>query len=448
MRDTAGLAGADPSRVAELPPTIRLHEVPLRPSPVAGITRLLAGIVRRGREVPFVGGASAPAQASVRTTDVRGIRSLRDLARAWHAWEDHARGARWAHDAAARAVQLVEPGVHRLIISSGPPHWAHVAARDASRHAGIPYAVDLRDPWSLVQRLPEHLASPLSLRLAARDEKAVVQDAALVVANTARARDALRLAHPARAERIIDIPNGFDEDPMPATRHGRRFVVAYAGTIYLDRDPRPLCRAVARTVRARRLTPDDFGLELMGEVSTFNGARLEDIAREEGVAEFVGIRAPGTRREALEFVAGASMLVVLPQDSDMAIPAKLFEYMRFAAWILVCGSPDSATRAMVEGLDVDAAEAGDVDAMTQIMVRRYDLHRRGVQAIPLARTARLSRRARADALFDAIESVTGRPPAEDRSAAAAGTTPHEPGAVPRWPAAKSPAARSTRQRAS
>jgi O-antigen/teichoic acid export membrane protein len=448
MRDTRGLNGRDPSRVAELPASIRLHEVPMRPSPVAGVTRLLAALVRRGRSMPVVTGASAPAQSSVRSAEIHGIRSLRDLARAWHAWEDHARGARWAHDAAAVAAGLARSGTHRMIISSGPPHWAHVAARSASRLTGVPYAVDLRDPWSLIQRLPEHLASPVTLWLSARDEEAVVRDATLVVANTARARDALRLAHPAQAERIIDVPNGFDEDPMPASRHGRRFVVAYAGTIYLDRDPRPLCRAVARAVKGRRLTPDDFGLEFMGDVSTFNGTRLEEIAREEGVAEFVRVRPSGTRREALEFAAGASMLVVLPQDSDMAIPAKLFEYMRFAAWVLVCGSPESATRAIVEGLDVDAVEPGDVDAMTRAMIRRYDMHRRGVQAIPLARHGRLSRRARASVLFDAIEAVTGAPPAEGQLAVPGGTSPSEPGALPRWPVATSPAGRSSRQRAS
>lgn len=448
MRETKGLPGLDPSRVAELPSSIRLHEVPLRPSPAAGLTQLLASIVRKGRGVPAVGGAQVPAQGSVRRADVRGPRSLRDLARAWHAWEEHARGARWARDAATKAVRLAQPGVHRMIISSGPPHWAHIAAQNASRQTEIPFAVDLRDPWSLIQRLPEHLASPVTLRLAARAEAAVVRDAAIVIANTARARDALRHAHPAQAERIIDVPNGFDEDPMPASRHGRRFVVAYAGTIYLDRDPRPLCRAVARAVKARGLTPDDFGLEFMGEVSTFDGARLEDIAAEEGVADYVRILPSGTRREALEFAAGASMLVVLPQDSDMAIPAKLFEYMRFDAWILVCGPTDSAARSIVEGLDVDAVESGDVDAMTRVLIRRWDLHRRGVQATPLARHARLSRRARAEVLFESIEVVTGRPQAEVRSVAADGTSPPAPDALPRWPAATSAAARSSRQRAS
>jgi O-antigen/teichoic acid export membrane protein/glycosyltransferase involved in cell wall biosynthesis len=448
MRDTTGMAGLDPSRVDELPASIRLHEVRLRPSPLAGVTRLLAALVRKGRAVPVVSGAKAPAQGSVRSADLGPIRSLRDVARAWHAWDEHARGARWAHDAAEAAAKLVQRGVHRMIISSGPPHWAHVAARSAAKRTGLPYAVDLRDPWSLIQRLPEHLASPVTLKLAARDEEVVVRDAALVVANTIRARDALRLAHPAQAERIIDVPNGFDEDPMPPSRRGRRFVVAYAGTIYLDRDPRPLCRAVARAVRARRLSPEDFALEFMGEVSTFDGMRLEDIAREEGVADFVHVRPSGTRREALEFVSGASMLVVLPQDSDMAIPAKLFEYMRFAAWVLVCGSPESATRAIVEGLDVDAVAPGDVNAMASVMIRRYDLHRRGVQAIPLARHAQLGRRARAAVLFDAIEAITGRPQVAERPAAPAETSPPVPAAAPRWPGATSPAVRSTRQRAS
>src|SRR5439155_332891 len=115
------------------------------------------------------------------------------------------------------------------------------------------------------------------------------------------------------------VPNGCDEEDVPPSQHGRRFVIAYAGCIYLDRDPRPLFRAAAQLVTERGLSVRDFGLEFMGHVRAFDGVPIEQIAAEEGIAEFVRTYPPGPRARALEFLSRATMLVILPQDSDMAI---------------------------------------------------------------------------------------------------------------------------------
>src|SRR5262249_13645677 len=111
------------------------------------------------------------------------------------------------------------------------------------------------------------------------------------------------------------------------------------------------------------------------------------------------------RREAAEFLARASMLLNLPQDSHQAIPSKVFEYMRFPAWLLALEEPGSATDLILRGTAADVALPGDVDRIAGILRTRYRQHREGHVPRPLAAEGRLSRRAQARLLFDAIDEI-------------------------------------------
>jgi len=416
MRDPRGLPGADPERLADLPPGTRIWFVPSSP---LRFERWIEGAVRWARSIMPRRSPAAPIPAAAgprprsrdsRTRDEIGFpRSWRDLARAYFSAVEQLRGARWAADAVRVGEQIVEQGVHRASVSSGPPHFVHAAARRIARDAGVPFVMDLRDPWSLVQRIPECFASPVTMLLSERHEQRAVREAALVVTNTESAADAMRSAHAGAASRIIAVPNGFDEDIVPSSRPSGTFTLAYAGTIYLDRDPRPLFHAAASVIRRFALTPADFRIEFMGEVSVFDGVPIEQIAGEEGIAQFVAIRAAGPRSEALEFLAAASMLVILPQDSDYAIPAKLFEYMRFDAWLLVLADPASATSRLLDGVEADVLSPDDAAAIERAIERRWGQHARGERPRSLTHHQHLSRRARAETLFRAIERLSGTP---------------------------------------
>jgi hypothetical protein len=272
--------------------------------------------------------------------------------------------------------------------------------------------MDLRDPWSQVQRLPEAIASPVWWAFARRDERRAIARASLIVGNSEPLRDALRRAYPAVGERIVTVTNGFDDDPLPAARPGRRFTIAYAGAIYLDRDPRPLFRAVAQVVRDTGVGSDALAIELMGSVDSFEGRSLEAIADEEGVRPYLHLRPLAPRSEALEFLSRAHMLVILPQDSDLAIPAKVFDYVRYPAWILALVGSGSATGRLLRGTGADVLAPDDPDAIAAVIRARLRQHQAGDRPGPLMGLSRLARRTQATVLFDAIERVTGPLPRE------------------------------------
>jgi glycosyltransferase involved in cell wall biosynthesis len=285
---------------------------------------------------------------------------------------------------------------------------AHEAGRRIAKHAGLPYVVDMRDPWSLVQRSGAETTSPVWRYLARRFERRAVSGAALITMNTEPAADAMRAAYPGRAGIVDVVRNGCDDEPLPPARRDARFTLRFAGSIYIDRDPRLVFRAAARLIAELGLSPDQFLIEFVGDVDKFGATPTMQIAREEGVEPFVTLRGHVKRSEALVFLAGASMLLSLPQDSDFAIPAKIYEYLRFDAWMLVLSHAGSATTRLLEGTEADVLDPTDVEGMTRVLRRRYDQFSRGERPLAAGRDGRFDRRMQSQKLMALLESSVFR----------------------------------------
>jgi hypothetical protein len=319
-------------------------------------------------------------------------------------WLDFKRGAAWGDEVVRTAVNLRRStGRYAAVISSGPPHMSHDTGRRVAEAIGAPFVMDMRDPWSCAERLGESVASPYWLAMAGRYERRAVERAMLVVANTDVARDALRAKYPARRNDIITVMNGADDDPLPPPVHAKRFSIAHAGTIYLDRDPRPLFRAAARVIAEFGLTPEQFGLDFIGDFSGVNSYPVQAVAREEGIEQYVTVGPSLPYAKAMEFMAGATMLVTMSGGSIAAIPAKTFECVRFEAWLLAMTAPESATARLLQGTGADVVSPADTEAMTAVLRQRYQQHAQGERPPEIGRDGRFSRRRQAAILFDALD---------------------------------------------
>lgn len=427
--DPSSLLVTDESRLRELPAGTRVYGVRERRLAIERIEDSVWTLLRdraRAPDASAAAGAQAPlpdrATARPRTADSLAPEEIRwwprdgrGLRRAYHAWLLVTRDRAWAREARRVGERVLDSRLHRAVITCGPPHMIHDAGSALARAARLPHIMDLRDPWSLPRRIPEAHASPLFFRLARRYEQRAVGGAALVVTNTDAVRDAMRARARVGSERFLTVTNGFDEEPVPSVTVGRRFVIAYAGGIYLDRDPRPLLRAAARVVRELSLSPEDFGVELIG-AEGFGGVSLARIAREEGLDGYLTCWPRRPRADALAFLASARMLVSLPQDSAYAIPSKVFEYMQFDAWLLVLAEPGSPAAQLLRDGPADVVAPDDTDALARVLRTRYEQHARGERPERGSGRTRFSRRHQATVLVDAIEQVVG----------AAGGPPDEP----------------------
>jgi len=406
MLDPAHIQSCDAGRLAELPPGTRLFGVPEDKLRLQRLQQTLLGLYRR--IWPRREQATQP-QSFHRDEFRSPVSGRAALRRAYLAWLFYAKQGRWARDAAALALRVIEPGVHEAVITSGPPHMAHDAGRVVARRAGLPLVIDLRDPWSLRHRLDADIASPVAFRLADRYEGRSVAAADLIVLNTELFTRGMREKYPAARDRMLTVMNGPDDETLPPPRTPHRFTIGFAGTIYIDRDPRTLLRAARRVVDELGLTPEDFGLAFIGNVDGPGRSTVAEMAAEEGIAPFVTVGGPRPRREALDFLAGAQLLVSLPQDGTMQIPAKIYEYMNFPAWLLVFGERGSAPDLLLEDVpEADHVTLDDVDHAASVIRTRYLQYRRGERPAPVNADGRFSRTNQAKILLEAVERVVER----------------------------------------
>jgi glycosyltransferase involved in cell wall biosynthesis len=407
----------DPERLHDLPPGLRIYTT-RHPGPVGeGVVSALLRM-RRSRHTaaaargPDDAGAAAPVASaglqSVAREDVRGFRpwERRDVLRAVTSSRWIAGELTWIRRLVTVGKRVLGPE-HRVIVSSGPPHFAHVAAARLSRASGLPHVVDFRDPWALTERLPGGIASPIYLRTITHYEAQVLEHAALIVANTELAARALRAAYPRLAERVVTVMNGSDDETPPTVQRDPRFLVAYTGAIYFDRDPRLLFRAAKRVITELGITPEQFGMELMGHVDPPSLPVME-LARQEGVEAFVRYHPPDSRSAAARLLASASLLVSLPQDTETAIPSKIFEYATNDAWLLALAKRGSASALVLEGSAADVVAPNDVDGIAEVLRRHYREFSEGVRPRAVGADGRFSRRRQGELMLDHLERLTSR----------------------------------------
>jgi hypothetical protein len=309
-----------------------------------------------------------------------------------------------AASAAKLGTALTRRFEYGLVVSSGPPHASHEAARLIAQQSRLPLVLDMRDPWAHEQVVTPEVDSPTWRRQVEKLERRCIDKAQLVVVTTDALRESLERAYPNYAGRFVTIMNGADDEPLPPPRHGKRFVIGFAGSLYVGRDPRGLFRAVRRVITSLHLTPDDFGLEFIGGTD-FEGVPLVTIAAEQGIADFFRAGPNRPRAEALEFLASATMLVSLPQHVRLAIPAKVFEYTQFTAWLLALAEADSATARLLRGTSADVVDPDDEVAIATAIETRYREFRAGARPVAVNHDGRFDRRAQAERLLDMLERI-------------------------------------------
>lgn len=400
-RDFRNLPRVDPARLTRFTKNIRIFSAPDREPLPGRVHKAVWPFLRRLK--PEKGRSQETRATVLSRSEVSTQGGGRAVVRAYFAWLEFARPGNWARAAARLGIMLARHSHYDAVVSSGPPHMAHEAARRIAERMEIPLVIDLRDPWSIQRRLPESLASPVWYRLARRYERLAIHDASLVVLNAEGCRDGMTTEYPEYASKLEVIRNGCDDVPLPATTRDGRFTIRFAGSIYSDRDPRLAFRAASRVIAALGLSPAQFAFEFVGHMGEMPVAEM---AREEGIGDYVHLGGFLSREAVLEFLAGATMLLSLPMDEeDFSIPGKIYEYMRFEAWMLVLAHTGSATEQLLRGTDADVVDPSDVDAIAAVLGHRYEQFAAGQMPRPVRTDGRFDRVTQAQKLLDCLTQV-------------------------------------------
>lgn len=313
------------------------------------------------------------------------------------AWPDHA--IAWAPAAFRAALRAVREDRPDVLWSTSAPHSSHLVARAVHRRTGIPWVADFRDEWADNPHLPQEPA--LVRRLTRRTERAITEAADRLV----YAADYFDFAG-ADPARTSVIPNGVDEDDLigvePAARPDGVFRLTFVGTLYGERDARPVLDALARLVAAGAIDPERLELRIVGNNWLPEGRLAPEIHTSE-----TGYVA---HREALsEMLAASALLLYVPPDS-LAPSGKLFEYLASERPILCVAREDNRAVQIVRELDAGvSAPSGDPAAIEAAVLELWRRWESGAgwdgAAVRAAALARFSRRRLAEQLAGVLDSA-------------------------------------------
>ena len=266
---------------------------------------------------------------------------------------------------AARAVRgSVSAFRPSVVVSTGPPHSVHLAAALGLRGSSIPWVVDFRDPWADEARA--HLDAAWAVPFLARMEASVIRSSGQVLTTTPELARVLSRRYPGAMVRWL--PNGVDVDTLPHRDAGRghRFSLVHLGTLYHRRDPVPAVAAFARLLqRNPSMRRDGAVLKFVGRTGSAYRTAIEAMARELRVADHVELTGVLPREEALRLLAGSTVSLVLAQDQETAVPAKIYEAAGMGLPALVITEPESASAHAGRRLGAAVHSPGDVEGMVR-----------------------------------------------------------------------------------
>ena len=383
----------DPDSVADIPEGISVERTGAW-DPYAWYARLLR---RRKQDVISVGFAGEAGAAS-RRRFARWIRA--------NVFLPDARVG-WVPFAAARARALLKQPFDALL-TTGPPHSAHLAGLAARGRLGTPWLVDLRDPWTEIDFRGELPATAPARGLDAFFERRVL-----------RAADGFSVVSPGMQRRFVErgyaspelIENGFDPADFageaPRCAAGDAFVVAHVGNMNRARNPEALWKALSAS-----------------EVSDWSALRLRFTGNVDASVLASAAACPAARlnaspyvshRKAIERMREATLLLLCVNRVRGAegIPTgKLYEYLASGRPVLGLGPPQGdAARILEETGGGRMFDFEDAEGARAFLRRHYEAWRAGapLRGAPPDRLERYSRREQTRRLAALLSSLADRP---------------------------------------
>ena len=301
-------------------------------------------------------------QLAVMTFNRLRLRGLRDLA----GWPDLM--AAWGVFALLAALRAARRDPPDVIYSTGPPFTSQIVAAILHRLTGITCVTDFRDEWSAN---PHGDHARVARAISRRTERWVAAQAGAVIG----VADYFRIAG-TRPEDLVVIPNGVDEEDLPAEPAGggergghSPLRLSHVGTLYGDRDGTPVFAAMRRLIAAGQLDAGAIELRVVGSDWLPDlDARVPVTLSRAGYVE---------HREAIAEMCRADALLLYVAPTSLAPSGKLFEYLASGRPILCVAHPDNLASRLVREWDAGVWAAPDDGAaieaaILELLARRDD----------------------------------------------------------------------------
>ena len=225
------------------------------------------------------------------------------------------------------------------IISSGPPHTAHIIARNLKRIIQKPWIADFRDPWTNIDFYDQLMLSRWADRIHHKMEKSVIQEAEKVITvSWAWEKEFAEMG----ANAVGVINNGFDHNDFNFEKPPleEKFVFSHIGYLNGDRNPKALWEAFGGICKEIPTVKKNLVLRFIGKTDYITFQQIE----ENGLSDCVEKIAYVPHSEVLNYTCSSQVLMLLVNNVPNVmghIPGKTYEYIGSRRPILAIGPEDA-----------------------------------------------------------------------------------------------------------
>ena len=280
----------------------------------------------------------------------------------------------WLPHAVERGIAVVTERGMDVIVSTGPPHTTHLIAQRISEETGVPYIVDLRDPWAdnglLAQRNGTREQENRAL------EMACLEGAAAIVVVTPGLAELYRERYPHLADRIHVIFNGYWAPEVGralalAERDHSRIRMTYAGGFQGDgHGPETFLVGLAAGIEHGIVDRSLLEVRFVGPDERRFGRAIEALGLEDVVSCLPAV----DHADALVEIASADLLLYIQGSASqfsLVLGGKFAEYLASGRPILALAKPGGDADRILSGLN--RARVVDCEDAAHVAVALHDI---------------------------------------------------------------------------
>ncbi len=230
------------------------------------------------------------------------------------------------------------------IVSTGPPHSAHVIALGLKKKLNLPWLADFRDPWTTMDYYKELLLTNLANKKHHRLEIEVLKtaDKVTVVGNGMKNEFEKK-----SSRKVAVVTNGFDEDDFlqNETLLDEHFSIVHIGTFFSRINPDRLWLALAELKDEKHPIISKLNIKLMGRIDPL----IIKSIQESGLEKFLTVSQVQPHQEAIKQMRSAQVLLLcIFEQTKFVLTGKLFEYLASKRPILCIGPVDGDAATVVK----------------------------------------------------------------------------------------------------
>ncbi len=274
----------------------------------------------------------------------------------------------WISPSVKMLSAYIESNPVDIVITTGPPHSAHMIGLKLKQKLGVKWLADFRDPWTNIDYYKDLKLSKRADKIHHKLERKVLTKA-----------DAITVISPgmkAEFEHIVPkkyyvIPNGYDAEDIALVQKeittNAKFSLAHIGSLTKTRNPKNLWLALSQLVSEDAMFAHDLEIHNIGKIDI---NAIESI-KHYNLEKFLRQTNYLPHNEVVVEQQRATLLLLLVNDTPNAkliLTGKIFEYL-VSKTPIICIAPVDGDAATV----INETSSGGVYGFSEVYELKSDL---------------------------------------------------------------------------